>query len=211
MGRESDAVGGASAIAQEALENPERELALCARTLMDGGGNGPGSQIRHEFGKQIRCDYSDCSGFFLALEGSQNRYGVGGGDVATDECWMISNDAQSAVGSLFRTVVGFDCREDAQMRIMARNSLAEAFDLFYVIGGGEFTGKDGHVSTLAQKSAHQIADQTAAGARIDSDGRDAVGTGGVSDNADDGNISAKSLAHSADELAGMADRGDDAI
>src|ERR1700735_4421017 len=183
MGREGDAVGGAGAVAQEALEYPERELALCARTLMDGSGNGPGSQIGHEFGKQIRCDYSDCSGFFLALESAQDRYGIGGSDVATNERGIISNDAQSAVGSLFRTVVGFDCREDAQMRIMARNSLAEAFDLFHVIGGGEFAGEDGYVSTFAQKSTHQITDQTAAGARVDRDGRDAVGTGGVSDNA----------------------------
>ena len=97
------------------------------------------------------------------------------------------------------------------MRIVARDAVSEAFDLFDVIGGGELTGEDGDLATLAQKAAHEIADEAAAGARVDGDGGDAVGTGGVGDDADDGNIPAKSLAHAADKLAGMSDSSDDAV
>lgn len=211
VGRERDAIGGAGAIAQKALQNSERELALGAGTLMDGGRDHTGAEVRHKIGKQIGRDHGDVSFSFCFFESAQDGNGVGGCDVAADERGMIADGAQSLVGRLFCTIVGFDGGQDAQMRIVARDAASEAFDLLDVIGGGEFTGEDGNFATLAQKATHEIADETSAGARIDGDGGDAVGAGGVGDDADDGNITAKSFADAADKLTGMSNGSDDAV
>ena len=186
MGCERDSIRGAGAVAQKALQNPKRELTLRARPLMDGGCNCARAEIGDKVGKKIGGDNRDRSGFFLALESAQHGHGVRRGDVAADQAWMIPKSAQSLLGGFFRAVMGLDRGQHFQMRVMTRDSLAEALNFLHVIGGGELAGEDCHLTTFAQKAAHEVADQATAGAGINGHGGDAIGTGVSESNMDGG-------------------------
>lgn len=211
MGCKSDAVGGTRAIAQEALQNSQRELALGARTLVDRSCNRAGSEMGHQSGKQIGGDHRDLPFFSLPLESAQHGHGVGGRDVAAHQTGMIPKDAQGLVKGFSRSIMGFNRGQHFQMCVMPRDSLAEALYLFHVISGRELAGKNCHLAPFAQEATHEIADQAAAGPSVDGNGGNAIGTGSVGDDTNDGNVPSQRLADAAEKLTGVADGGYDAV
>src|SRR6266496_3472614 len=56
MRRQGDLIGSAGPLHQKLMQHAEGDLALCARTLVDGGSHGAGADFRDEIGEQVRRD-----------------------------------------------------------------------------------------------------------------------------------------------------------
>src|SRR5580692_919456 len=133
---------------------PNRQLTLAMRLLVDRGRDRPLFKVRRHLRKEIRRDQLNFSREAACSESAAHRKTVHGIYVESSQGWNTAQKIKRLLETLVFVLVSFNYRGNRTARAVPWEGFREAIGFFAMILSRQHTRNHGHFGALRHKLAH---------------------------------------------------------